>query len=105
MVERLGVGPLRHGLGIARRDRRLLAPSNTRAPGSRALARVRLVAGHPDALEWIAVVVGLVPASVDVACDGSDAEVGVLVGVVLGDRVAGVGDVDAVVAVLVGMVL
>ena len=47
----------------------------------------------------------LVPASVDVARNGEDAEVDVLVGVVLGERVAGIVDVDAVMSVLVRVVL
>src|SRR5262245_62974961 len=46
-----------------------------------------------------------ISAAVGVARQREDAEVDVLVGVILGDRVAGTADVDAVVAVLVGVVL
>jgi protein-disulfide isomerase len=50
-------------------------------------------------------VLRLVPATVDVAGRGEDAQVAVAIGTVLRDRVAGIGDVDAVVAVPLGVVL
>ena len=44
-------------------------------------------------------------AAVDVTRDGEDAEVDVLVRVILGERVAGVVDVDAVMSVFIRVVL